>query len=174
MKKPWKVDPFDESCSDLENITIRLNEDDSTVTLTGLPYRDFKSLLVGASLYRSDRPFVPQYVENPDGMIGEMAIENALENQRWSYAQEDLIGYLIGLMNRIASGGLALDPKASIVLGRKTRRLSPEPHYTTVSPEQKEKTKREKMLADLNEARSTLVAVENRIRNLVKDMENES
>ncbi len=73
------------------SLRVKLHKD-GQVTISGIPYRDIKSILTSASLHHYDNPY------NPMPEVGELAsiiAENNAENQAWHDNQHKLINYLL-------------------------------------------------------------------------------
>ncbi|WNL50768.1 hypothetical protein RPALISO_181 [Ruegeria phage RpAliso] len=95
--------PYDPTLKDLSLIEASFDEVKGTVTLEGIPYREFRALMTAAALHlHTSKPDVVQL--DPDSDMLEVQKANAEENLRWHMGQKDLIDYIEGEVLAAAVG----------------------------------------------------------------------
>lgn len=148
-----KYDPLNETLEDLKDIAVSIDSNGS-VTLSGVDYNMFRSIVTCAALYRydADEKKFPIYVD-PESDIKQLEIRNAEEDQRYCFSMIDVIDQIESELN------VAISPKygqrKSIKTNRWFRTYRPQPAYT-----------HEKQPEDVELQRMK------RMRYLVREMEN--
>jgi len=114
------INPLDETLEDLKNIKVVCDKE-GNLTITGVSYRDMRSILTAAQLHRYDNPFKTVYVD-PNCDFQEISKENAVESQNWNWAMSDLFKILY---SRIVKAGNGSDDEKenSIAITRKMRAM---------------------------------------------------
>jgi len=111
------INPLDETLEDLKNIKVVCDKE-GNLTITGVPYDAMRSIL---QLHRHDNPFNTVYID-PDWTYQEISKANAVEDQAWHWATNDLCEIID---SRIIKAGNGYDDgkERSIALSRRMRTM---------------------------------------------------
>lgn len=89
------IDATNLTLSDLTGMGATFDVKSGTVSITGIPFRDFRAVLTSASLTNYDRKLP---VIDESTAYADMSKENARTNQLWCEGQRNFIDYLDGLV----------------------------------------------------------------------------
>jgi hypothetical protein len=89
------------------SLRVKLHEN-GEVTISGIRWRDAKSILTSASLHHYDNPFKPTPEE---GRLAEAIRENNIDCANWHESQHKLINWLLTQLDKEAQKTYVKPPK---------------------------------------------------------------